>query len=695
MRKLARSIPIGVTLLLGLAGGASAETDPPGRVGRLSLIEGQVTLRIVASGESMPATLNWPIIGGAAISTEPGARAEVRIGSTAIRLDGATDLEFVEVDDETIGLRLDHGAVAVRVRDRESAKGLGLETPEARVAIGNAGRYRFDVDNDTTAVIAFQGSLQVDAAGTVVALHSGKRAEVGPAGGVRVGEAVVDQFDDWTLARDRRDDAGQSARYVSPETTGVESLDEYGDWRSTPEYGPVWYPRGVAAGWVPYRSGRWAWIEPWGWTWIDYAPWGFAPFHYGRWAFIGGVWGWVPGAVVARPVYAPALVGWLGNPSLSVTIGIGAVPAVGWFPLAPREVFVPAYRASTAYVRNVNVTHVTNLSRITNVTQVQPRDYAYGRLDRAVTVVPATTLAHGQPVAPATVRARPADLAAASAVSSAPPDTVRPVRHWPGARDDARFPRRTAEIAPSAPGNARGFSPAPLSTATGPDASGPRERDWRRDLPERRVESGGADRRVPTAQAAPAAVIPPAPRAPERSVEARASTAQPVPAVPIPAVRAPERPAEGRAATTQPLPATVIPAQREPAQQAFERAARGESAPNRGHREADAGFRREAPRAEPTRHPAPASAAREPTPAGRTMGAPPVAAPAASPPRVVSAPPPIAPSAPPRVANAAPPAALPSGGPPSGPRAEQRSGQGREARGGDRGVGDRGGGDRR
>ena len=271
MRKLVRSIPVGVTLLLGLAGGANAETDPPARVGRLSLIEGQVTLQVVASGESMPAALNWPITGGAAISTEPGARAEVRIGSTAIRLDGATELEFVQVDDETIGLRLDHGAVALRVRDRDAAKGLELETPDARIAVADAGRYRFDVDQvaDTTAVIAFQGSVEVDAAGTVVALHSGKRAEVGPAGGVRVGETVVDQFDDWTLARDRRDDAGQSARYVSPEMTGLESLDEYGDWRSTPEYGTVWYPRGVAAGWVPYRSGRWTWVEPWGWTWVE------------------------------------------------------------------------------------------------------------------------------------------------------------------------------------------------------------------------------------------------------------------------------------------------------------------------------------------------------------------------------------------------------------------------------------------
>ena len=35
--------------------------------------------------------------------------------------------------------------------------------------------------------------------------------------------------------------------------------------------------------WVPYREGHWAYVAPWGWTWIDNAPWGFTPFHYGRW----------------------------------------------------------------------------------------------------------------------------------------------------------------------------------------------------------------------------------------------------------------------------------------------------------------------------------------------------------------------------------------------------------------------------
>jgi hypothetical protein len=81
---------------------------------------------------------------------------------------------------------------------------------------------------------------------------------------------------------------------------------------STPTTAPVWTPSTVRSDWAPYRYGRWAWVRPWGWTWVDDAPWGFAPFHYGRWVSWRGRWGWVPGSYVARPVFAPALVAWLG-----------------------------------------------------------------------------------------------------------------------------------------------------------------------------------------------------------------------------------------------------------------------------------------------------------------------------------------------------------------------------------------------
>src|SRR5437016_591981 len=118
---------------------------------------------------------------------------------------------------------------------------------------------------------------------------------------------------------------------------GVEDLDDYGDWRSSPEYGDVWFPR-VSAGWAPYREGHWAWIDPWGWTWVDDDPWGYAPFHYGRWAAFGGRWGWIPGPVAVRPVYAPALVVFVGGG------GFVAGGNVAWFAMGPREVYVPSYR---------------------------------------------------------------------------------------------------------------------------------------------------------------------------------------------------------------------------------------------------------------------------------------------------------------------------------------------------------------
>jgi hypothetical protein len=90
---------------------------------------------------------------------------------------------------------------------------------------------------------------------------------------------------------------------------------------------------------------------------VDDAPWGFAPFHYGRWVHYRERWCWVPGRYVARPVYAPALVAWVGGGSVSVGISIGSrhdYPRYGWFPLAPREVYRPSYHHSPGYVRRLN-----------------------------------------------------------------------------------------------------------------------------------------------------------------------------------------------------------------------------------------------------------------------------------------------------------------------------------------------------
>ena len=170
-----------------------------------------------------------------------------------------------------------------------------------------------------------------------------------------------DDFDSWCYSRYNRYEHSRSMQYLSDDVVGYADLDDNGDWAPAADYGAVWYPR-VAAGWAPYREGHWAWIDPWGWTWVDDEPWGYAPFHYGRWAFIGGRWGWIPGPRQVMPVYAPALVVFVGGG------GMAFGGNIAWFPLGPREVFVPSYHVSRGYLVNLNMSGtIVNQTVITNV----------------------------------------------------------------------------------------------------------------------------------------------------------------------------------------------------------------------------------------------------------------------------------------------------------------------------------------
>ncbi|MEO9080189.1 MAG: DUF6600 domain-containing protein, partial [Rhodanobacter sp.] len=116
------------------------------------------------------------------------------------------------------------------------------------------------------------------------------------------------------------------------------------------------YPNDVGTDWAPYRNGHWAYIAPWGWTWIDSAPWGYAPYHYGRWAHTPRGWGWIPGPRYARPIYAPALVAFVGGGG-GFSVGVSSGP-VGWFPLGPGEVYNPWYRCNQNYYTRINVTNI-------------------------------------------------------------------------------------------------------------------------------------------------------------------------------------------------------------------------------------------------------------------------------------------------------------------------------------------------
>ncbi len=349
----------------------STKTDPSGRVARLQYMTGSVSVQPRGTEEWVLGSVNRPLTSADNIWADKDSRAELSLGSAVLRLGAESSLTLTNVTYETVQMQLHQGTLNVHVRRLFDGEIYEVDTPNQAFTILKSGDYRFDVDSDGAA--------------TVITVRAGKGEATGNGSGVQIkaGQQVRftggnlehaayeaprrDGFDDWSWARDKRLDHSYSARYVGAGTVGYEDLDEYGSWRDDSEYGHIWTPRHVVAGWSPYHYGHWIWVEPWGWTWEDDAPWGFAPFHYGRWAYTGGYWGWVPGPYYARPYYAPALVVWFGGPSWGWG-GFGGGVGFGWCALGWREPYYPSYYGSRHYFQNVNITntHITNITNITN-----------------------------------------------------------------------------------------------------------------------------------------------------------------------------------------------------------------------------------------------------------------------------------------------------------------------------------------
>ncbi len=395
------------------------QPDPPGRVARLNYIQGSVSFQPAGTQQWVDAGPNRPLTTGDNLWSDMNSRGEVHVGSTAIRLSSQTGLSILNLNDQAVQIEVPQGSAEVHVRDLGDSEAYEVDTPNLALTILRPGDYRVDVDpNGTSSTLTLRsGNGEVTAAGVAYNVNPGQQYvftgtdqltyDAHPAPG-------PDDFDSWSMSRDRLEDSSVSARYVSRDVIGYDDLDRNGDWRTDPEYGAVWVPRGVVVGWAPYHYGHWVFVAPWGWTWVEDEPWGFAPFHYGRWALVGGVWGWVPGPIVAvgvhvRPVYAPALVGFVGGAGFGVSFAIGGAAGVAWFPLGPRDVWVPGYHASAVYFRNVNITN----TRVVNVTQINNvyvnrttivNNYTYAHNTVAVTAVSRESFVNGAPVARAAVR---------------------------------------------------------------------------------------------------------------------------------------------------------------------------------------------------------------------------------------------------------------------------------------------------
>jgi hypothetical protein len=399
------------------------QEDPPTRVARLGYMEGSVSFQPAGEDDWVQAVPNRPMTTGDKLWADKDSRVELQLGSAVIRLNENTGFSFLNLDDNTIQIQLTAGSINFRVRRLKDDDDFEVDTPNLAFTASEPGSYRVEASDDGTyTVVAIRdGGGQATGNGQTYTVHAGQRATFNGTDSLNADVDEIgapDPFDRWAYDRDHRYDESRSAQYLSRDVVGYEDLDDNGDWRDDPSYGHVWYPNQVAVGWAPYHTGHWDWIEPWGYTWVDDSAWGYAPFHYGRWVVVGGRWGWVAGPVAVQAVYAPALVVFIGG-------GGGFMAGnVAWFPLGPREVYVPPYQVSRGYMTQINVSNtVVNTTVITNVynttiinktTNITNVTYVNRGVQGAVMVVPQHAFASAQPVARVAVSVNAAQIASAS-----------------------------------------------------------------------------------------------------------------------------------------------------------------------------------------------------------------------------------------------------------------------------------------
>jgi hypothetical protein len=331
VRKLKRSVMafgggLAVLLLAASFAGADEATYPSQGYedGRRSaytyvrFVSGDASLQSSYNGR-VTLGRNLPISAGDEISVSDSGRVEIALADgNLLEIGGGTQARFLSLasqqgdEDAVSAIRMSSGSVLLAAMSSSSQDLPRIDTDDASIYVSSDARVRVNADpRRGTAVIARAGNAEVRTpqgsykvrAGEYLVTHAEEEPEI------ERGTFSRDRFDIWAAERleTTLDPHGVASRYVDSDyASDVASMDGYGDWNYSPEYGAdVWSPN-VEAGWTPYSNGSW-YYTPAGLTWWGYDPWGWYPFHYGSWCFSAAWnhWCWLPAAV-----YSPAWVYW-------------------------------------------------------------------------------------------------------------------------------------------------------------------------------------------------------------------------------------------------------------------------------------------------------------------------------------------------------------------------------------------------
>ncbi|HEX4824991.1 MAG TPA: DUF6600 domain-containing protein [Candidatus Polarisedimenticolaceae bacterium] len=420
MRTATRTMAAALTLMLGLAVPAFAQSDDPqpqaysddylnGDYGRIRFEEGGATI-VRADGNTDSgdrAGVNAPIFPGDTLRSD--GRAEVQLADgTLLRLDHGTEVAFQALPEP--GAKYQDNSVLVlqggvlRIAHRGNGKDeFRIDTRDASIYVLEEGDVRIDADRrGGTRVNALRGVAEVVGNESSVLVRGGTGTSVAqgsaPAEPQPHTSFASDGFDRWCATRDAayrpneqmaqggQPDQGQVPQEVQPY---YNELSTYGSWNNVPTYGNVWTPSGVPSGWQPYGSGYWNY-GPGGYFWVSSEPWGWAPYHYGNWQWVPSYgWSWIPGDVFAGAwvswSWGSAYVGWApldywGHPGCAGgAYAYGYYGPGSWTFVNYNNVYASNVHRYAVPIGSIPPNDLRHANVVTNPPRVDPRHFAGSR----------------------------------------------------------------------------------------------------------------------------------------------------------------------------------------------------------------------------------------------------------------------------------------------------------------------------
>jgi hypothetical protein len=206
---------------------ASLPSDwlPPGRVGQVSLVSGNVDFRVSNGSTWADAELNQPIFAGEALRTDARARGEVRIGANTIELSNGSEIEIASLRDRATQILLSRGRIGLHLRQAGENEAVEIDAPQGGVWLLASGTYDIEAGDGEgpLRVAVFDGTAHFAGAGVDKRIEAGQVAvltasEVADA--ASIGPATADDFVAWCHDHDYDDTRLAAPYYVSRDITG-------------------------------------------------------------------------------------------------------------------------------------------------------------------------------------------------------------------------------------------------------------------------------------------------------------------------------------------------------------------------------------------------------------------------------------------------------------------------------------------